>query len=187
LIPPDLSPGSSCFALTYHTRQPEQRLAVYPAANTTYAIAGVTFVCATPTERAGRWRDLLAPSAPIEGAGEQCLVQIGPHRAVWMTPLAYQRTYERPWVASPHPCGDLAVLHLLATDLTRAGLLLERAGRQIMPLREGRAGAPGLLVVPDPRDGFMFAIAERPVAGWLRERTALTGEQLAVATSDPWA
>jgi hypothetical protein len=186
-IPPALLSGSRCFALTYHTRPPATRRAVYPAANSTYAIAGVTFVCAAPAARAGQWRDLLTPGAPIADESGRAVVQIGAHRAVWMTPRAYERTYGWPWVAAPHPCGELAVLHLLATDLARAGTLLERAGRQVRRLREGGADTPVLLVAPDPGDGFVFAIAERPLEDWLRERRARTGEEVTIAQSDPWA
>jgi hypothetical protein len=83
------------------------------------------------------------------------------------------------WTPPPHPCGDLALLHLLATDLSRAQAMFESAGRRIDALSV--AGRAELLVRPDERDGFAFLIHQQPAETWLEERLRRTGEKLILA------
>jgi hypothetical protein len=178
-LPPILE-GALCFALTYHSRSEDAPRKVRIAPNTTFAISGVTFASDAPEERAKAWRDLLAPGGTIEQQedGDICETSIPPHFAVWMKPEKFQDHYGFSWKASPHPYGELSVIHLLAQDLDRASQMLEAAGRSVTLLPDKRTGVDTLYVSPDPRDGFTFAITQRPAQEWLNERTAATGEKL---------
>ncbi len=178
-VPADLLPGAHCFALTYH--HPSIAAAsrkIRPGSNTTYAIAGVTFVCAAPDVDAARWRDLLAPDAAVRHVQDGREVAIGPHLVQWCTPDGYRARYGRTWPGSPHEWGKLAVLHLLATDLELARRSLQGAGRHVAQIRISQPDRDALLVSPDEHDGFVFAIEERPLDDWIRERNMLTGETL---------
>jgi hypothetical protein len=181
-IPGELLPGVESFALTYHARQKDAVKQVKIAPNTVYAIDGVTFVTTEPAARAASWRDLLAEDKPLIASEIGFDVQIGPHRAQWITPEAYQAGYGLVWQPSSHTCGDIALLHLLATDLGAAKTMLAGAGRRTFPICV--RGADGLLVEADQRDGFAFLIREQPAETWLRERAAQTGEQLELTFSD---
>lgn len=175
-IPDELLPGASCFALTYHHRakSEEKNIKIHP--NTIYAISGVTFVSKEPEGRAERWRDLLAPDEQVIKSGLGCDVPIGSHRASWMAPETYQSTYGLKWIPAPHAFGELAVLHLLASNLDTAKKMLEQAGRQVFS-RE-MEDHDELLITPDARDGFIFNIQQQPVEIWSQERMARTGEKI---------
>lgn len=181
-IPGELLPGVDGFALTYHPRQKNAVKQVKIAPNTVYAIDGVTFVTTEPAARAARWRDLLAPDEPLISSEISVGVQIGPHQVQWMAPEAYQAAYGLAWNPSPHSCGDIALLHLLASDLGIAKAMLDAAGRRTFST--SMRGEGGLLVEADQRDGFTFLIRERPPETWLRERAARTGERLALLLPD---
>jgi hypothetical protein len=175
-IPDEFLPGASCFALTYHNRpkSEEKNIKIHP--NTIYAISGVTFVSKEPKARATRWCDLLAPGEQVIKSGLGFDALIGSHRALWMTPKTYQSTYGLDWIPAPHAFGELAVLHLLATDLDTAKKMLEHAGRQVFS-RE-MEDHDELLIMPDARDGFFFNIQQQPVEKWSQERMARTGEKI---------
>ncbi len=175
-IPRDLLPGCLCFALTYHGRSHDKPIEVRVGSNTIYALAGVTFVAADAEARATRWRDLLATGTPVSTADLGFAVQIGPHVATWMSPETYHATYGRIWVAAAHACGELALLHLLATNLERARIMLEQAGRVVTSHQTN--GQEAFLIEPDIRDGVTLLVQEQPIANWLQERAARTGEQL---------
>jgi hypothetical protein len=177
-IPRELLPGCLCFALTYHGRSLDDRIEVRVGPNTIYALSGVTFVAAEAEARAICWRDLLAPGEAVTPFGLGVTVQIGPHLVTWMTPDAYEAAYGRPWTEASHPYGELALLQLLATDLTQMRHVLERAGRRLTPC--ATYGQETLLIEPDARDGVVFAVQQQPIADWLRARAARTGEQLAM-------
>jgi hypothetical protein len=175
-IPAELLPGVYSFALTYHARPRDAVKQVKIAPNSIYAIAGVTLVTPEPAARAACWRDLLAPGEPVTPTDIGFEVQIGPHLARWVTPAAYQAAYGLDWTPPPHPCGELALLHLLATDLSKAQAMLEAAGRRIDAISV--AGHSELLVTPDERDGFAFLIRQQPAETWLEDRLRRTGEKL---------
>jgi hypothetical protein len=177
-IPRELLPGCLCFALTYHGRSPNDRIKVRVGPNTIYALSGVTFVAAEAEARATCWRDLLAPGEPVTASGSGFAVQIGPHQATWMTPDDYEAAYSQPWAEAPHPCGELALLELLATDLTKMRGTLERAGRRLTPYSS--YGQEALLIEPDARDGVVLLVRQQPIADWLQERSRRTGEQLVI-------
>ena len=181
-IPVTMEEGAFCFALTYHTRPKDAPRKVEVAPNSTYAITGVTFASDKPLERATAWRDLLAPGAEIkeDESGQIYEGAIKPHFALWMKPEEYQDHYGLSYKASPHPYGELAVMHLLARDLDKAEEMIGEMGSNAARLPDKRTGIDTLFVPPDERDGFTFAITERPVEEWLRERVALTGERLEV-------
>ncbi len=181
-IPSSVAEGAFCFALTYHTRQKDAPRKIQLAPNTTYAISGITFTSDGPLARATAWRDLLAPGEEIKGSEEDHIyeVSIPPHFAIWMKPEEYQEQYGLSYKASPHPFGELAVVHLLAHDLDKAEEMIGEMRRNVTRLPDKRTGVDTLFVPPDERDGFTFAITERPVEEWLRERVGVTGERLEV-------
>jgi len=178
-IPSELLPGVFCFALTYHTRPKDEVKQVKIAPNTIYAVSGVTFVAAEPEARATRWRNLLAPGEQVNQSGISFDVWIGSHRAMWMTPDAYEASYGLQWMPSSHPAGELALLHLLASDFSTAKMMIEQSGRRTFSISV--RGEEELLIAPDARDGFTFIIRQQPVEMWLRERIARTGEKLKLA------
>jgi hypothetical protein len=177
--PPDMRPGGAlCFVLTYHVRRQAPREPI--AANTSFAIAGVTFVTSNPAERARAWGRLFAPAEVVQTESVTSAVAIGPHLATWMTPAEYERRYRQPWHPSPHAEGELAALHVLAEDLVVVEEMLAAAGRHIVPIQALASQPAGLFVAPDPRDGVAFIMTERVAADWSAWRTAITGEQLNV-------
>lgn len=182
-IPEETVGGAFLFALTYHTRKKGVPRKVSIAPNSTYAIAGVTFATDEPEKRATAWRDLLAPSADIHsegGAHAEYSVQIGPHLASWLSPLDYQDKYGLSYKSPQHPFGEIAVLHLLAQDLTMAEEQIESLNRNATRMPDALTGVDTLLVPPDEQDGFTFAITERPAEEWLKERIKMTGESLEI-------
>ncbi|HXN03085.1 MAG TPA: VOC family protein [Candidatus Dormibacteraeota bacterium] len=158
-IPEALLPGAWCFALTYHIRRPPERI----APNSTYAIAGTTFVSSSAEEHAAAWRDLLAPEASIDSSDEAYRVTIGPHIARWMEPRQYERRYGRSWEPALHRFGELAILHVLATDLQRVQSALVGSGREVIPVDPPSTDEPGLFLPPDAQDGFSFVVTEQPI------------------------
>ncbi len=177
-IPGELLPGASCFALTYHTRPKGEEKSIIIHPNTIYAISGVTFVSKEPEARAVRWRDLLAPGEQVTQSELGFGVFIEPHQALWMTPDTYQAAYGLDWMPAPYSIGELAVLHLFASNLERAKKMTEQSGRRVF-LKE-MEGHEELVIAPDARDGFVFSIRQQPVETWSQERTARTGEKFKI-------
>lgn len=79
---------------------------------------------------------------------------------------------------APHPCGEIAILHLLASDLRKVKSMLEGAGRKTTLLSTN--DREELFVEPDPRDGFAFLVQEGSVNAWLPERMNRTGERIEI-------
>jgi hypothetical protein len=178
-VPESLMNGILLFALTYHTRHKDAIRKIQIAPNSTYAVSGVTFASEEPETRASAWRDLLAPGEEVKcEEGGSCEVSVPPHFALWIKPEEYQEQYGISYKASPHPFGELAVIHMLANDLDKAEEMVAEMGRNATRLPDKRTGADTVIVPPDERDGFTFAITERPVEEWLRERVEITGERL---------
>jgi hypothetical protein len=65
-IPEALLPGASCFALMYHARCSPETI----APNSTYAVAGATFVSSSAQEHAAAWRDLLSPGTSVDSSDD---------------------------------------------------------------------------------------------------------------------
>lgn len=175
-IPRELLPGAACFALTYHNRPKGEVKHIKIPPNTIYAVYGAAFVATEPEARATCWRNLLAPDEQVVQSGLGFEVLIGPHRAMWMTPDTYQSTYGLDWAPSPHPFGELSVLHLLASDLGVAKMMIEQSGRHAFSVKV--KGDEELLIAPDARDGFVFSVRQQPAEMWLQGRMARTGEKL---------
>lgn len=159
-IPEELLPGASCFVVTYHASRPPGPI----APNSTYAVAGATFVSSSPEEHAAAWRDLLVPEASVDRPGDSYQLRIGPHVARWMDSLQYERQFGRSFEPPPHRFGELAILQLLATDIGLVHSALIHSGREFLPIEPTASGEPGLFVPPDAQDGFSFVITERPLA-----------------------
>ena len=175
-IPSDLLPGVFSFALTYHTRSKAEVIPVQIPPNTIYALSGVTFVATEPEARATRWRNLLAPSTRVHQSAIGVEVWIGPHRALWMTSEVYEASYRLPWRPAAHSAGELALLHLLASDVSTAKMMMAQSGRRTYSILV--EGEEHLVIAPDTRDGFTFIIRQQPVELWLKERIVRTGEKL---------
>lgn len=175
-IPAECLPGAACFAVTYHARSKHGVRKVQVPPNGIYAVTGPIFVTAEPEGRAAAWRDVLAPDEPVIRTEGGAAIAVGPHRAEWMTPTAYRARLGFPWTPAPHAFGELSALRLVATDLDRARRMLEDAGRDVRSSTV--EGSAQLLVMPDARDGFAFAIEAMPSETWRTRRTARTGEAL---------
>ncbi len=177
-IPDDLLPGASAFAITYHLNTPASEVRhVRPAANTTYAVEGLTFVSNTPQENAARWQSLINPAARVYEAEQAYRVSTPPHAAWWMSPTVFQERYHVEYTPSPHRYGDIAAIHLLAEDLAAAAARLEQyAVPQTDPITQENL----LVVSPIGNDGVTFIIREYPIERWQTERTHITGEQIVI-------
>lgn len=173
-IPKALLPGAETFLLQYRARRTSSTQ-VRPAPNSIYGVAGVTFVADDPLSRATRWRDVLAPGASVEGTDTWCGVDIAAHRATWMTPGCFDSWYGKAWAPAPHDHGEIALLHLVAGDLATVHACMSAGGRTV------RDVAGGLLVEPDPVDGFAFLVSQADPHEWIRKRAAVTGETLVAA------
>lgn len=141
-FPLKLLRGASCFAVE---RTPV--VETVPAPNGTCALAGITLVSDEAEDRARQWRELLAPDEPPARA-----LKLGPHHAIWSTPGEFRARFRRDWRPARHPLGELAVVHLISSDLA----LTERCvdGNAVM----SKPTADTLLVEVDPRDGLLLAI-----------------------------
>jgi len=175
-IPEDLLPGANCFAITYHMGSTSQDRLVQRAANTIYAVEGVTFITPAPEEAAKRWQIFLSPDEGIITHQEVYSVTITPHIAWWMSPETFQEHYQIAWTPTPHRYGHLAAIHLFAEDLDVARSVLgSRVMRQID--REEKL----LLVSPIGEDGVIFIIREYPIELWQSERSSVTGERIVIS------
>jgi hypothetical protein len=175
-IPISLLPGATCFAITYHKRTQGAVKNTFIHPNKIFAVEGVTFVANAPHARAEQWRDLLAPAEPIISSELGDQLQIGPHRALWLTPERFRSTFKRDWPSPKHPSGELAVLHLLATDIDWVKTNFEKCGRKTVMI--DFLGKRELLITPDQRDGFIFSVREALIEEWAWERDQRTNEKL---------
>lgn len=173
VIPNTLLSGASNFAITYHNNVEGQVRRVKVAQNTIYGLEELTLVSATPERIASDWRDLLAPDTSIQERDGVPTVALGAHRINWMTPELYRLQYGLDWQQTPHDSGNIAALHLLASDINKAAAMLESSARPI-------ANTEVLVIPPDPHDGLTFIIREYPVERWRNERMALTGEKIEI-------
>jgi hypothetical protein len=171
-IPRSLLPGAETFLIQYRLKRRESATQVRPAANSIYGIAGVTFVADDPLSRATRWRDLLAPEASVHQSGATVSVHIGAHRATWMAPDRYRTLYGMVWKPAPHDRGEIALLHLLAESLTSVRTHVHAGGRVARDVTDG------LLIEPDPVDGFGFVVSQLSADEWIQKRNLRTGESL---------
>lgn len=167
-IPPELLPGASCFALTYHSRPKKDLSSVGVPLNSAYGIAGAIFVAMDPEERATRWRDVLAPGEPVVQTQGAFAVAIGPHHAEWMTPAEYRSNLQLDWEPAEHPLGELAAIRLVANDLGITERTLKNSGRRVNSITLSDTDV--LIVTPDERDGFAFVIQHFPIDAWRRHR-----------------
>lgn len=169
--------GAICSVYPYLGRR---ALPLGPAPNTAYAIAGVTFVSPTPQERAAAWRALFAPETTLRAEGDTYHVTVGAHDLGWMTPEQYSVRYGRAWEPAPHPYGELAALHVLASDLTMVQTMVAAAGWEALEF--AASVEPRRLFLPaDQRGGFTFLVTERPREAWRIERVSRSGENLDLA------
>jgi hypothetical protein len=176
-IPEDVLPGASCFAITYHG-QTSQAQSARRAANTTYAVEGVSFVSNAPEESANRWQTLLSPNLALTAAQNVYAVTVPPHTAWWMSPEVFEERYGERWTPTSHRYGHLAAIHLLAENLDRAASMLgQRVKRHI---RHDRKEAI-LLISPTDEDGVTFIIREYPIELWRRGRSSVTGERIVIS------
>lgn len=106
--------------------------------------------------------------------GRSAVARIGVHVLEWVTPEGFGERFGQPWKPAPHDAGEVAVLHLLVTDLDRFAELTSAAGRTV-----GRQGDAAVLE-PEPSDGLRFSATQRPVEDWLAERTTVNGERIVV-------
>lgn len=169
--------GVSTFVLTYHHRKKRDVRKIYIHPNTIFGLSRVTFVASNPEERAACWRDLLAPDEKVTSSPVSSDVWIGPHQASWMSPDAYHATYHKQWLPAPHPYGELAILHLLASDLQKVKSMADNAGRRTTTITSN-GQEEQLFIEPDPRDGFIFVVREQPINTWIQERMDRTGERI---------
>ncbi len=170
--------GALCFVLTSHF--PAHPRTVRGPANSVYAVSGITFVSENPEQRAGRWRDVLAPETPLLD-GQNGFI-LGPHTLTWLTPAQLARDVGLSWDPASHPFGEIAALHLLAEDLHRAEARVCRLGVPVTRLPSPDADQPALLIGPGARDGLVLVITQYPAERWAEERRARTGEKFTLVT-----
>ena len=177
-IPENLLPGVSCFAITYHNTSSSQARSVQRAANTTYAVEGVTFVSATPEEAASAWQTLLKPDIAVTAEQNIYAVEVPPHVAWWMSPQVFQERYDIAWINTPHRYGHLAAIHLLAENLDVATVMFgQRVKKHVNNARQEEI----LVVSPTSNDGVIFIIREYPIERWRSELSSVTGEMIVLS------
>lgn len=177
-IPPSALGGALAFGLTYHTANRDVPRKVRIAPNGTYAIAGITFVSDEAEERAAKWRDLLAPGEQVQKSNGVFSVYVKPHTLEWLSALEYQEQYGLSYKPAPHGFGEMSIIHVLSDDLDETERQLGVLERAVVRIPDKRTGVDTLIVPPDERDGFTMSITEKSAEGWLRERTAATGEKI---------
>jgi hypothetical protein len=177
-IPENLLPGVSCFAITYHNTSSPQAHPVQRAANTTYAVEGVTFVSTIPEEAASRWQTLLNPEIGVTMEQNIYAVMVPPHVAWWMTPQVFQEHYHVTWIPTPHRYGHLAAIHLLAENLDiAANILGQHSTKHVNSVRQEKI----LVVSPTNADGITFIVRESPIERWRDGRSRVTGERIVIS------
>lgn len=175
-IPDELLPGLSAFAITYHLNTPTSEVRhVRPAANTVYAVEGLTFASETPAKHAAQWQSLLNPSGSVGENNGVYEVDIPPHTAWWLSPTAFQERYGVEYSPAPHRFGEIAAVHLLAENLPAAA---SRLGEYALHQTNPATNEPLLVVSPIGNDGVTYIIREYPIDQWHTERTRLTGENI---------
>ena len=177
-IPEYLLPGTSCFAITYHTHSTSPVRLVQRAANTTYAVEGLSFVSAVPEEAAERWQMLLSPDRAVATDQNVYSVMVAPHTAWWMSPEVFQERYGIAWAPTPHRWGHLAAIHILVENLDLARSIL---APRVMPRIGPERREDFLLVSPTGEDGVIFIIREYPIELWRNERASVTGEEIVIS------
>jgi hypothetical protein len=175
-MPPELLPGALCFVLTYHFEAKPSHVVVPD--NTAYALNGVTFVAEQPADRARQWRDVLVPDAALGGGDAEFV--LGPHLLRWISPRVFEQETGRPWQPASHEYGELAMVHVLADNLERAGEMFASAGVPAEVVHAAKR-EPMFLVGPERVDGVLLAMTEVPVRQWLEGRRMRTGEVIQVA------
>ncbi len=181
---PQVLAGIEASIITYHRSNPDRlRVRVHP--NGLYAVQGALFVTPDPQVRAEQWRDFLAPSALIALPGTAARFELGPHTATWLTPDAAGALFGRPWQPAQHQAGEVAALHLLATNLAHVRATFEGQARVVRDLRDDDLDLRGLLIEADPADGFVFVVTQRGVHEWLEARRAVTREALTLEQTQP--
>ena len=174
-IPEDVLPGASCFAITYHNTSTSQSRSVQQAANTTYAVEGISFVSTAPEETARKWQMFLKPEIAIAEQQNVYTVTLPPHAAWWMSPQVFEERYDVAWIPTPHRYGHLAAIHLLAGNLDVAATMLgQRVKKSVHHTRKEDL----LIVSPTGEDGVTFIIREYPTERWHSERSSVTGETI---------
>lgn len=174
-LPTSMLPGASCFVLKSYYPDSPMRHEVWINPNSSFAIAGVTFVCDIPQARAETWRDVLAPDTGLDNAEGGAGFVLGPHTLHWLSSTAYQRRYGIAWDHTGLEHASIAVIHLLCESLERFVRALRRAGRHV-DIQSGSA-----TVYPHRHDGYLFEVEETPVKDYLQRRMAQTRERLTLA------
>jgi hypothetical protein len=178
VIPFELLPGASCFAITYHNSAPSDVKPVERAANTVYAVEGVTFVSNAPEDDANRWKALLFPDQEVKNEQMVYSAAVPPHITWWMFPETYQNHFNIAWKPAHHRHGHLAAIHLLAEDLEIAQSMLgQHFIKQIVSQEKGNI----LVDSPTGEDGVIFLIREFPIELWRSERSNVTGERIVIS------
>jgi len=161
-IPKKYLPGMWSFMLTYLRRDWKKARTVSIPPNTIYGLTGITFITNKPEARARSFQKFLG------GKRAGSAVVLGPHTLKWSTAEAYEKTYGA--VKSPRYSGsfdgiqDVALIHLVATDLKKAENMLSSAGFKLSRSENG------FFIKPDKRDGFAFHVTEMLPKRWLKTR-----------------
>ncbi|HUO56025.1 MAG TPA: VOC family protein [Candidatus Paceibacterota bacterium] len=175
-IPLKSLPGAWSFMLTYLRRDWEKVRTVSIPPNTIYGLTGITFITKRPGVQAARWRDFLG-GTPLKLAANTARFVLGPHSLEWMTDSAYVQTYgavRSPVNHAEHAnMQEIALIHLVAADIARAGKMLKANGFRTTQSEKG------LFIKPDTRDGFAFLVTEENPKAWLKTRAGF-GQKLAL-------
>ena len=167
-IPLRYLPGAWTFALTYEFRRNQKgprRMVI--GKNTLYAISGLTFVTKFPQKRVLAWKKFLASNSnAVKVNRGRYRLKLGPHQLEWLTPSTYKEEYGIPYTTPQKykSLREIALIHLLAADLKRAGAVLRRNKFKLRP--DDRR----LFVGPQKHDGFAFVVTEKQIQTWRKER-----------------
>ena len=181
---PELSlPGAKSGIAEEDSPPNAQTKSIVVAPNTIYALAGALFVSEEPGESAQEWHSLLAPQEPIGQKDNVYQFALGPHYLAWMPPERYEHFYGEPWHQASPAQGEIALVHLLATDLKECRRTLRDTGWVTRLLEHTNNGHRTLWAKPDSESELAFHITEQPVEEWIKVRIAITGESLTTGGS----
>lgn len=176
----DVLPGVDAFALTsYYRPVPPTRRQVWVAPNSSFGLAGITFVSTTPDADARQWQQVLAPLEQVREVDGGFELLVGPHRLTWLSPLNHEQRYGLAWAADPNGADAIGALELLALD---PQAVLDRAGAAGRPVRRLFDG--GLLLEPSAYDGYRLVIRHGDLDGWVSWRTERLGTEHEVLRMD---
>lgn len=154
---------STLISLARHNTPPSPVHTLQRAANTTYAVEGISMVSAAPADAARRRQTLLNADAALTADEDVYTVSVPPHTIWWLTPEGFHARYGVRWSSTSNRAGQIAAIHVLAEDLDVAATSLAHgADTDVVTVRNDAR----LVVAPTGEDGVLLIIRAYPLEQW---------------------